>query len=187
LTDSPAPLAAEDSDGKRTYQQLKKFVQSLRRDQGRVNTLRLWEPAVHPDGVEVKGISEVEWKDHPAIQLILARRDRYNELRRRIECLNGLLDDKSVSAEGRVDGYKTLAGLEKAAQAELIAIEQALMDLRREFASSAKTLASILVEAAKLKANAAAHRDRMDVARKMDPANLPDAALEKIAGEDPLF
>lgn len=185
MADEVVPLKGEDKDGLATYRQLMKFVKSVRRDQSRVNCLRLWPGGVQHNG-RANEASEVWWNDHPSIQAILERRDRYNELAERMGKLKGLLEDGEVSAEARVDGYRTYDNLQRQLSNELRAIEENLQDMRREFAGSAKTMAGILVEAAKMRHAYKVHQDRMDLAKGADPAHLSSAELLKIADPDEL-
>lgn len=183
-----APLRADDNDGRATYRRLQAFVRSHRRDQGRVNTLRLWIAARNDSGDVIKDLAEVERTDHPSVQALIERRDRYNEIRERIEQLQGILDGNIDTESGgkhdRIRAFETYERLSARAEKELAAIEHCLLDLRKEFASSAKTMAQILVEAAKLKYHHQAHREKMELAKNADPAQLANAELLKIAEMD---
>lgn len=178
------PLKSDDREGKNAWRNLVRFIRTTRKFQGRINTLRLWTEAIGPTGKVHKKIAEVEYDDHPQVQLILERRDRYNELREDIEKQKELAADPGLDTELRCKLFESINAMTTRADKELIAIELVMAQIRREWTEAAKTILKMLEAAAKLKLMQRMHEDKIELAKQKDPGSLSTAELLKVLETD---
>jgi hypothetical protein len=160
-------------------QDLRKTERTQRRLLGRVNTLQLLGDIANPDGGLCKR-SDRQWRDHPQIQLLLERRDRYQCMEEEIRGFKSAIEefehtaDKS-DAQAIVSAYGSLARLRTQQSAEMTAMEACLTNLRKEGTAHTGQLAKIVSDLAKLEQNWLMHKERLG-GRSTD--DLQDAELD---------
>lgn len=122
----PVDERAEDLLVKR-LKDMERNERTHRRLQGRLNNLHLFRDHTHPSGNAV-AISREEYRDHPLVQLILARRDRIEQLRGDADNLRKRIETFEDTAEPKVvvSAHQALTRLESMINTEMEAIEACL-------------------------------------------------------------
>lgn len=114
----------------RILNDVNRHVKVMRRFDGRMNNLRLFDDFVHPTG-RVLNRSIPEHADHPMVQLLLQRRDRYEAITRDIARYEKVLEN-SGDFEGKGNAIGWLCKLKVQGSRELEAMEITMIAIRKE-------------------------------------------------------
>lgn len=180
---------APDSDdlASKTLTRLKKGERDHEKLKSRLKKFQLFEEHEYTDYKgERKIIPKAKRRAHdgPALQMMIARRDRYESCCKQIALLDDLLAH-SESASERGELIKQIVSLEAIADRHARGIEGALASFIRSDGNVQAQRASVLTSAAKLAQADRHHADKIDLARKASPGDMPDAELLRIAnGEE---
>lgn len=134
---------------------INKHVKVMRRFDGRINNLRLFEDFVHLQG-HVLSRSRVEYSDHPLIQLLLQRRDRYTALQAQIDTFERELAkytpaaDDAVGWNARMNAMSNVAKLKVQQSKELEAMELSLTNVRKELTIHLHTCQKFVTDMVKI-------------------------------------
>jgi hypothetical protein len=130
-----------------------KHVKIMRRFDGRINNLRLFEDFVHLQG-HVLTQSRVEYSDHPLIQLLLQRRDRFQQLQKDIDQYQKIIDGFSPVDKSdyivRVEAITAVAKLKVQQSKELEAMEISLTNIRKEMTIHLHTCQKFVTDMVKI-------------------------------------
>lgn len=180
MSDAEAPNS--DDLASKTLRRLSKGEKEHEKTKARLKRFQLFEDHSYVDYKgETKHIQKARRRadDGPTLQMMLARRDRYESCVKQITRLEGLLE----TAEGRDAGelIKAICNLETIADRHAKAIESALLTLSKNDVAVQNTRARVLTSAASLAQTERHHADKLELARKMNPGDMPDAELIRIA------
>lgn len=150
----PAIPAAQAKRALRILNILSRHVTIMRRFDARVNNLRLFTDFVRPhDGMAISR-SKIEWSDHPQIQLLLQRRDRYDELTREMDKYARILEETPAQTPGentaKFKALDSLAKLRYQQHKELEAMEIAIQDIRKTLAAHLHSCSKFVTDMAKV-------------------------------------
>jgi hypothetical protein len=121
--------------------------------------------------------------DNPILQMMIARRDRYEACLRHIARLEKELE--LLSGREATDALCELSRLESIADRHARGIETALASFAKTDMSVQSQRSHLLTSVAQLAQRERHHSDKMDLHRKQNPGDLPDAELLRIAnGEE---
>ncbi len=159
-----------------------KEVRIDRRFNGRINNLHLLGDFHRPDETVAK-MSIPEWKDHPQIQILLERRDRYLQTRANLEIARTALADYSnqIDPEEFPKALMALAKLEGQCADHLKALESCFVAIRHEGMTRTKLLTSMVTDAAQMAESSRMHTERMAVERqKLESQDMNDMLAEVV-------
>ncbi len=130
-----------------------KHVKIMRRFDARINNLRLFEDFVHLQG-HLLSRSRVEYSDHPLIQLLLQRRDRYQELQKHVDQYQKIIDGFSAESESdrdaKMDAITAVVKLKVQQSKELEAMEISLTNVRKEMTIHLHTCQKFVTDMVKI-------------------------------------
>lgn len=185
MTDSRALIS--DKDGRllnRIMLDIAKDVRIDRRFNGRINNLQLLGDRKRPDETVCR-MSEPEWKDHPQIQILLERRDRY------LSCKNALTQAQTILASvtfNEPDDFlvalRDVAKLEAQSDANLKAMETCFVAIRHNGAQRTKSLTDIVTKAASIAETARMHHERLEVEKQKIGAKDIDDLIGEVVRDD---
>lgn len=159
---------------------INKHVKIMRRFDARINNLRLFDDFVHLSGIPL-GRSQVEYKDHPQIQLLLQRRDRYQKLLREVELYKAVISGSGASGEKKCDAIMSVSRLEVQAHRELEAMEVCFTNIRKELSNHINTVQKFVADVIRISQVERMIRHKMGT----DDEDLTDAAIDaKIEAAD---
>lgn len=184
MSDSEAPNS--DDLATKTLRRLSKGEKEHEKTKARLKRFQLFEDHEYVDYKgETKHIAKAKRRadDGPTLQMMLARRDRYESCVRHIARLEAALDESEGKDTG--DLVKSICALEKIADSHARAIESALMSLSKNDVAVQNTRARVLTSAASLAQTERHHADKLELARKQNPGDMPDAELLRIANGEP--
>lgn len=185
MTDPDSRALISEKDARllnRIMLDIAKEVRIDRRFNGRVNNLQLLADRKRPDETVCR-MSEPEWKDHPQIQLLLERRDRYLSSRQNLE----IAQDAIAKCRNEIDPQElprvlqNLVKLENQVSDHLEAMESVFVAIRRETAGRTKNLISMVTEAAKMAENARISAEKLEIERqKVDGTSVNDLIAQVV-------
>lgn len=113
-----------------------RHVKVMRRFDGRINNLQLFSAITRAcDGKEIAQ-SDRQWHDHPIVQLLLQRRDRYQELERDVRRYQDVINDFAPTGKTeqalKAAAVVAICKLEMQSHKELEAMELCLSQIRKE-------------------------------------------------------
>lgn len=175
----PVIPPAQQKRALRILNDVNKHVKIMRRFDGRINNLRLFEDFTHPVGHPLAK-SRVEWSDHPQIQLLLQRRDRYQALTDQIATYEAVIARFHPDVEdaggfrAKMEAISSVARLKVQQSKELEAMEVALALIRKEMTVHLHTCQKFVTDMVKIS------QFERALAKKIGTSNedLPDDVLD---------
>jgi len=163
---------------KRMVLDIAKDFKVQRRYAQRLNTMHLLKTVQDYQGRSCK-LTEVSWSDHPQIQLLLERRDKYLAAMRTAELARSIVEDPSLRSEDRAEALSNLAHYERIADGHLSAMETILKEARKDALTYTKNMSALLGAAANLVEDRREHDEKMELER-LKVGRLSDLDLAKM-------
>lgn len=149
-----------------------KKVTTARRFDARINNLQLFGAIAQtlPDGQVVERAESIPmWNDHPDVQMIFIRRERYRKIEREIDMMQKSIDDglwDEDHPKAKFNFMARIADLRVQQNKELTAIEMKLDTIRRWSSSHWETVIKMLTDMRKIVQSDTQHNDKMRLMEK---------------------
>lgn len=184
--DDPTLSPDQQRRALRILNDVNRHVQTMRRFEARLNTMHLFKGFVHPQGQPLSK-SEVTYKDHPLVQLLLERRDRYDRMEEQIAQYQAVVDDFSPDGKSeqalKVNAIIHLAKLKMQQSDELEAMESNLIALRKMTTVHLHTCQKFITDIVKISQYERLLRQKAGTNAEDLSDEALDAQIEKVTGE----